>query len=93
MPVTAAVSLQGIAIANDVDILKKVTFPIHQQALSLSHAIRSYCKVAECQVTTVVSSEGSTTRRECATHLVGLDICRMRIKHLVIWIVYQHPVT
>ena len=78
MPIATTIGLQGIAIANDVDVLKVVALAVHQQSLGLSLAIGPDGQVAEGQVAAVVSGKGSTTRWERATNLVSLDVGRMR---------------
>ena len=61
MPIATTIGLQGIAIANDVDVFKIVAFSIYQQSFGLSFAIRFYSKVTERKVAAVVCCKGSTT--------------------------------
>ena len=91
-PVTAAIGLQCISIAYDVNILKEVTFTIYQQAFCLAFAICLQRDIAEDKVSAVVSGKGCSTRRERAFHLVGLDVCRMWIEHLVVGIMHKYAI-
>ena len=61
LPVATAIGLQGVAITDDVDILKEVALTVHQQSFCLSLTIRPDGQIAECQVTSVVGSKGGTT--------------------------------
>ena len=72
-PVAAAIGLQGIAVADYVYVLKEVALPVHQQPLGLPLAVRPDGQVAQCEVTAVVGSKGSTPRGEGAAHLVGRE--------------------
>ena len=90
--VTAAIGLQRISIAYDVNILKEVTFTIYQQAFCLAFAICLQRDIAEDKVSAVVSGKGCSTRRERAFHLVGLDVCRMGIEHLVVGIMHKYAI-
>ena len=90
-PVAAAIGLQGIAVANDVDVLKEIALPVHQQSLSLPLAVSLQRQVTEREVAAIVGSKGGTTRREGSPHLVGLDVGGVGIKHLVVRIVNQYP--
>ena len=92
-PVAAAIGLKGIAIADDMDILEEVAFTIYQQTLGLTLTISLDCQVTEREVAAIVGSKGGTTRREGATHLIGLDVCRVGVEHLIVPVVNHDPLT
>ena len=73
-----------------MDILKEVAFSVYQQSLCLPFAIGLDSQITKCEVATVVGSKGSTTRRERTSNFIGLDICWMWVKYLVIPVVYQY---
>ena len=61
LPVATTIGLQGIAITDDVDVLKEVAFAVHQQSFCLSLAIRPDGQIAECQIAAIVGGKGGTT--------------------------------
>ena len=60
-PITTAIGLQGIAVANDVNVLEVVAFAVYQQSLCLTLAIGLDSQIAKYQVTAIIGSKGGTT--------------------------------
>ena len=90
VPITTAIGLQCIAVSDDVYVLKEEPLSVVKKSLCLTFAVGLDCQITHDQVAAVVGSEGGTPRGECALHLIGLDVCGMRIEHLVVGVVDEY---
>ncbi len=58
LPVTAAIGLQRVTIADNVDILEVVALAVHQQSLGLALAVGTHGHVLHDEVAAVIGSKG-----------------------------------